>query len=814
MSYSNGLLSDQSYQTANKYVQRGLPGVGFKLTVMGDYDMQNKKLTNVKSGTDSNDAVNKSQLDATTNLLHGSRAGDVVNDKAVIYSNTGAVHANSLYIEDPPNQGNSNEVRIMTEHQSYPNIHLNIPDLHNFDGHGGRPKSELMVTSVEQTVTGKKVFENIEVHDPTSNNQAANKNYADTKLSLTGGTMTGDLILPHHNYPIPGNTNKVINYESQREIFLSRQESFPMQADINMNNNFIQNIATPTSSHQATNKGYCDYNFLSRQKGGVLMSSLSMNQNDLFEIPDTPKFGSSAVNKSYVEGEIAKIPQGSNSDTSSFLKLDGSRAMSGNLDMDNHKIVKLQDPTEDTDAASKFYIDQKFEQSHILSSSSKNEFVFLNDPSKISLEYNVTSAAFDNFPASPHINKKAYLIDLKKDVGTNNYQSRMGFNIQELPLGLYTIIFEFYPPEMNNIQISCQATSAYIHKQVQKNFSTYSKLLVQFHNNNKNNPDKIFFTMHGDTIYVVSAFLILYGIKDWVDAINPKLYDHIINEQMFEFDSLNMLMKTNLDLNNNKILNISDGTDANDAINKGQFDTLKNKFDSHQFYIKNHLYMSIFSYRFYDLKEPIKFNYTLPNVSGIEPGLSILSSGQGHLSINELDPISGLQFNRSIRIIIDLGYTINQVTPYTIMLSMTLKDDITIYFTDDHSTKYYPVYKIDQTMLLLMIITSDGIMQHKSYSSQFNDTQVMLWIHFNPVSNRYRISLANHAVADFISTPPSSFSTNKLRINPGNNIINKICYQNQYISADLHYTQILFEEKKMDHISNNLTNIYENSNID
>ena len=792
-------IFNELYSPSNSAVNTGTvgrPGIGFKLTDTGDYDMQNKKLVNVKSGMDSNDVANKSQLDSSTILLQGSRAGDVVNDKAVIYSNTGAVHARSLYLLDDPQDGNRNEVRLETPHQSYGNIHLNIPDLHNFDGYGGRLKSEVMVTSVEQTVTGKKVFENIEVHDPTSNNQAANKNYADTKLSLTGGTMTGDLILPHDNYPVQGNTNKAVSYETQREIFLSRKESFPMQAEINMNNNFIQNVATPTTSHQGANKGYCDYNFLNRQKGGRIMGSLSMNQNDLFEIPDTPKFGSSAVNKSYVEGEIAKIPQGSNSDTSSFLKLDGSRAMSGNLDMDNHKIVKLQDPTEDTDAASKFYIDQKLEQSHILSSSSKNEFVFLNDPSKISLEYNVTSAAFDNFPASPHINKKAYLIDLKKNVGTNNYQSRMGFNIQELPLGLYTIIFEFYPPEMNNIQISCQATSAYIHKQVQKNFSTYSKLLVQFHNNNKNNPDKIFFTMHGDTIYVVSAFLILYGIKDWVDAINPKLYDHIINEQMFEFDSLNMLMKTNLDLNNNKILNISDGTDANDAINKGQFDTLKNKFDSHQFYIKNHLYMSIFSYRFYDLKEPIKFNYTLPNVSGIEPGLSILSSGQGHLSINELDPISGLQFNRSIRIIIDLGYTINQVTPYTIMLSMTLKDDITIYFTDDHSTKYYPVYKIDQTMLLLMIITSDGIMQHKSYSSQFNDTQIMLWIHFNPVSNRYRISLANHAVADFISTPPSSFSTNKLRINPGNNIINKICYQNQYISADLHYTQILFEEKK------------------
>ena len=63
MSYSNGLLSDQSYQTANKYVQRGLPGVGFKLTDMGDYDMQNKKLVNVDEGENNQDVVNKHQLD-------------------------------------------------------------------------------------------------------------------------------------------------------------------------------------------------------------------------------------------------------------------------------------------------------------------------------------------------------------------------------------------------------------------------------------------------------------------------------------------------------------------------------------------------------------------------------------------------------------------------------------------------------------------------------------------------------------------------------------------------------------------------------
>ena len=79
--------------------------------------------------------------------------------------------------------------------------------------------------------------------------------------------MNGDLILPHDNYPVQGNTNKAISYETQRDIFLSRKERFPMQADINMNNNFIQNVTTPTSSRQAPNKGYCDYNFFKQTKG-------------------------------------------------------------------------------------------------------------------------------------------------------------------------------------------------------------------------------------------------------------------------------------------------------------------------------------------------------------------------------------------------------------------------------------------------------------------------------------------------------------------------------------------------------------------
>ena len=896
MSYSNGLLPDQSYQTANKYVQRGLPGVGFKLMVTGDYDMQNKKLTNVKSGTDSNDAVNKSQLDATTNLLHGSRAGYVVNDKAVIYSNTGAVHARILYLLDDPQDGNSNEVRLETPHQSYGNIHLNIPDLHNFDGFGGRPKSEVMVTSVEQTVTGKKVFENIEVHDPTSNNQAANKNYADTKLSLTGGTMTGDLILPHHNYPIPGNTNKVINYESQREIFLSRQESFPMQADINMNNNFIQNIATPTSSHQATNKGYCDYNFLNRQKGGRIMGSLSMNQNDLFEIPapkyessaanknyvdnqmgtkadlsktttqtfqgrvqvpdfnsgghngsdivnlryidgiflnkktggtlnnpitflsslpsnqrqihniGSPQFISSAANKQYVDGKIGKIAP---VDTTPFVKLDGSRTMTGNLDMGTHKISNVVNPEFDTDVVNKQYLENKLIESHLQPSGPSNTFHFLmNDTSKFSSIREIIIGSFSDVEKVAHrLNKKALSILLQNDLQTVSYSARLGLDMTSLSVGDYTLVMEFYWPEKFNIYTYADSTPTNIvDEQNIKNFSNYQKLYLQFTKKNTNSPNNLIMEIRGElsTSNQQTGYLIFYGTKGTHYSITNDFYDQYIMSDIFIYNE-NMKMQTKIDMNNNKIIKLSNGTDPDDAVNKGQLDSVKNhsemvknQLDSYLFYMKNYLYMSIFTHRFYDLKEPTKFILDGPAISGINPNMSIISSGSNHITVSGFDPIRGLQFNSATKIIINLGFSVNQNTPYTIMVSLTLKDILRVYFVEpiNEQTIYYPAYILIPMRNTIGIQKSHSLNKNAIYPSVLNNKQIMIWINFNPSTNQYELIIGNGNFIKIISSPISNFSTNKMRIDANHNIINKICYKNQHFASAETFTKMMFEERK------------------
>ena len=664
MSYSNGLLPDQSYQTVNKYVQRGLPGVGFKLTVTGDYDMQNKKLTNVDEGDNNQDVVNKHQLDV------GLQTKPNKTDVLLLDGTTHMVGDLDL---------RGNKIILPGE------IQMDRKLITNLDTDENQDLSAVNMITLKNKVEPKadKNYVDFEI---TKQNALINNAF----VKKTGDQMNGDLILPHDSYPVEGNTNKAISYETQREIFLSRQESFPMQADINMNNNFIQNIATPTSSHQVTNKGYCDYNFLNRQSGGVLMGPLSMNRNDLTGIPDTPKFGYSAVNKNYVDGEISKIP---GTDTSPFLKIDGSRAMTGNLDMGDHSIQKVGDPVNsddvatknyvdaeigyistpflkldgtramtgvlnmndhkisnlkmpefNTDAANKQYIDNTLAESHLTSSHKSNEFKYLNDPNETSSEYNITVEAFTDFNESPHKNKKAFEITLQKDVGTNDYRSRMGFNLYPLPLGTYTIIFEYYFPENTNIQLSCQSTTAYVHKQIQKNFTDYSKLLVQINNNSKITPDYLFFTIHGTAVVSnPEGYIIVYGVKDWSDSVDSSVYDDAFYVQMFEYKNGDMQMQTDIDMNTHKIKNNPLPTNPTDLLTKESLIT-NDTYVSGNITIEKILFRSLFLFHIYgsrvDLMNPF-INFIILNVG------PLFNNTQDQLSIFMGSSISRFSFTTS-----------------------------------------------------------------------------------------------------------------------------------------------------------------------
>ena len=651
MSYSNGLLPDQSYQTANKYVQKGLPGVGFKLTDTGDYDMQNKKLVNVDEGENNQDVVNKHQLDV------GLQTKPNKTDVLLLDGTTHMVGDLDL---------RGNKIILPGE------IQMDRKLITNLDTDENQDLSAVNMITLKNKVEPKadKNYVDFEI---TKQNALINNTF----VKKTGDQMNGNLILPHDSYPVEGNTNKAISYETQREIFLSRRESFPMQADINMNNNFIQNIATPTSSHQGVNKGYCDYNFLNRQKGGRIMGSLSMNQNDLFEIP-APKYESSAANKNYVDNQMGTKADLSKTTTQTFQ----GRVQVPDFNSGGHNgsdIVNLR------------YIDG----------------IFLN----------------------------------KKTGGTLNN-----------PLTF---------------------------------LSSLSSNQRQIHN-------------IGSPQFISSA-----ANKQYVDGEIGKIAS-VDTTQLIKKDG-SVPMAADFDMGTHKIENLSDATNTKEAINKGQLDsvninleTFKNQINTFKIYFKNHFYLSIFTSHFYDLKEPSIFIFDGAAISGINPNMSIKSSGSSHITVSGFDPIRGLQFNSATKIIIDLGYMVNQNTPYTIMISLTLKDHLKVHFVEptNEQTFYYPGYVVTPSDHTIRIHMSEILYGRKIYPVVFNNKQIMIWIYFNPSERKYEIIIGNGNYVNRILNPLSYFSTNKLRIDANNNIINKICYQNQHFASAETFTKMMFEERK------------------
>jgi len=100
-----------------------------RVVLTGNLNMNNNKIINLAGGVDDGDAMNKKQINEyvgqQTILLKDTLPGKVTNNKAVIYSSSGSVHADSLYLKDQYEQ----EVRFIVEDQNNMTMHLYLPNL-------------------------------------------------------------------------------------------------------------------------------------------------------------------------------------------------------------------------------------------------------------------------------------------------------------------------------------------------------------------------------------------------------------------------------------------------------------------------------------------------------------------------------------------------------------------------------------------------------------------------------------------------------------------------------------------------------------
>ena len=161
---------------------------------------------------------------------------------------------------------------------------------------------------------------------------------------------------------LKSDTRSLVSYDEVKDNFVSINESIGMKTYLDMGDNFIKRVKTPTSNDQASNKSYVD------TVGSNTMSAVAMIHPTKQEIADyLKKDGTVAMtgNLNMNNNRIFNLPAptGNNQPTPlsftnlKYLAHDGTTPMTNNLNMDNKKIINLRPPTSNTDATTKKYVD-------------------------------------------------------------------------------------------------------------------------------------------------------------------------------------------------------------------------------------------------------------------------------------------------------------------------------------------------------------------------------------------------------------------------------------------------------------------------
>ena len=537
----------------------------------------------VKDGVDFS-VLNREDLNKIDGSISDSNG--IIHNKVALYSSDGTIFANSFAVKNE----NDNDFVILRCRNSSGWRSLYIPSLDS--------NADIIIDQTDQTIYGNKTFSRAitMIQEGSDNNHLVTKKYVDDEIAkIPSGSGTSN--------------------------FLKKDGSVAMTGDLNMNEQRVKNTLDPTDEQDTVNKRYLESqltDYLKRNGQNTMTFDLNMNSYKIVNLKDITSSSndSEAVNKKFVDDEIAKIP-------SNFLKKDGSVSMSGDLNMATNKIKNLGTPstneykaavnveffnselnasnhnisTQITNAYKK-YVDE----SHISSSDHfrKNAFLYLmEDVDESSSENNVSVTGIIDYPASIHqMNKKAYQLTLNKDSGSTNYRSRIGFNLGSLNIGYYTFVCEFYPPTMLNVSVTALGTTISITKQTTKTFATYTKTLVQFHRWNSTPPQFIYLDLHGstpDNSPTALAFMVVYGVEGYFPNVPSSVFDQVYvvdNGRMVmqtELDlngnsirgtlnssSNNIVMLKKIDMNNQKIINVAFGTNDNDVVNRKQLeDNLK-----------------------------------------------------------------------------------------------------------------------------------------------------------------------------------------------------------------------------------------------
>ena len=509
MSYSNGKLPEDTF-SHEKIIEivKGLPGVGFKLTDDGDYDIQNKKLRNVASPETNNDVTTKSYVDNKALLVDGSNkmlgALDMnsrrIENVAPGRHNTADalthLQLEAFYFDLNTNDGKIEAQNpIDMKHEKISNLAEGTDNSDAITKHqletGLAPKADKTELSNYLKKDGSIALTNnldlgdnkiVNVKEATSGTDAVNFTQLNNELYKylheSGGDMTGDIRMNNNRIYGIGNVEndtsavnrKYVNDELGKkpntDTVVLRNGSQTMTGNLDMNNKRIINVANPNSETDVVNKRYFETHmnnidlsdYLKRDGTVSMTGNLDMSLNKIINCGQ-PTGARDVTNKAYVDSEVGKT-----------LKLDGSGVMTSVLDMNNQRIINLGNATHNQDAITlkqvndgiatvstenNRYTDQEIAKSLIsIHPNRKNVLAYaMSVDTEFTEDYGIQDAKLFDYNDSPHKNnKKVFSFNVQKaNDGSSLFKGRFDFNLFKLIRDnysdKYTVCLEIYFPK-------------------------------------------------------------------------------------------------------------------------------------------------------------------------------------------------------------------------------------------------------------------------------------------------------------------------------------------------------------------------------
>ena len=318
MSYSNGLLHSSSPTITP---QRGLTGVGFELTNDGNYDIDGKRLTDVAEPVDGTDAATKGYVDEktshnTSNLYH-------LRNSFEFYDSSGT------------------KLALRTD---------NITGLLSDYQHG-----YYKISKDSDESTYSKVSIEIKNNLPNSTYSALFYLYGYNNNNIITGDDLGPIL-----FGARGINYHVLWYDDDDEagktknhtkglIWFTADGDGSIEIELRFFDKSITHFVVLSRCVEGkVNLGFSIdiFNVAHNNSGTFYFEDINMNSRKIENLGD-PVDDGDATNKKYIDAEIAKV----SIDTTPLLLRDGSRSMTGDLDMGRNYILSVEnlDDYKDTD---------------------------------------------------------------------------------------------------------------------------------------------------------------------------------------------------------------------------------------------------------------------------------------------------------------------------------------------------------------------------------------------------------------------------------------------------------------------------------